>query len=123
MIKEFLSKAIVSGNKSTVLLPLRWLIGLSFSGTLIAAGISAPQWILIMFSIVSGLATLLFLYAYIYSLIKQPENLRSEEYTIQKMAIERGFFGDDIVGQIKIETEEDVKLIEEETLKSDSSEQ
>lgn len=123
MIKEFLTKAIVNGNRSTILLPLRWLIGLSFSGILIASGISAPNWILILFAATSGLAILLFCFAYLYSLIKQPENLRSEKYTIQKMVIERGFVGDDIMGQIKIETKKDALLLEEETLKLDSSDQ
>lgn len=120
MIKEFLQKAIVNGNKSTILLPLRWLIGLSFSATLIAVLIKAPNWMTIMFSIVSGLAIILFLYAYIYSLLNNPENLRSEKYTIQRMAIERGIFGDDIVGQIKVETKDDIKEFEEKPAKDES---
>ena len=113
MIKEFLQKAIVNGNKSTILLPLRWLIGLSFSATLISEFIDAPKWMIIMFAIVSGLGIILFLFTYIYSLINYPENLRSEKYTIQRMAIERGIFGDDIVGQTKVETEKDIKELED----------
>lgn len=120
MIKEFLNRAIVNGNKSTILLPLRWLIGLCFSAMIISAWIEADNWIIIMFGIISGISICLFLFSFIYALFKNPDYLRSEKYTIQKMAIERGFFGDDMIGQIKIETKEDLKLIEKESLKLES---
>lgn len=68
-----------------------------------------------MFGIISALSITLFLYAYVYSLIKNPENLRSEKFTIQRMALERGIFGDSITGQIKVETEKDIKQLEDST--------
>lgn len=117
MIKEFLSKAIVNGNKSTVLLPLRWFVGISISATIITAGISAPIWLIIIFSILSSLSALLFIFAYVYCLLNNPDSLRSEKYTIQKMAIQKGFWGDDIAGAVKIETKEDLGLLGEEPLK------
>jgi hypothetical protein len=41
---------------------------------------------------------LLFLVSYIYFGIKNPDYLRSEQYSLSKMAIERGLLGDNLTG-------------------------
>jgi len=113
MVQEFLQQAILKGNKSTVLKPLRWLIGLSFSATLILAVSDSATWLLIVFMSLSVISVILFIFAYVFCLLKSPENLRSEKYTIQKMAIERGIIGDDIVGQIEIESKKDILILDQ----------
>jgi len=58
-----------------------------------------------------GLSVCLYLGAYTYCLVKDREALRSEKYTIQKLAIEKGFIGDSITGVFPIEPATGARLI------------
>ncbi|MGC2423442.1 MAG: hypothetical protein WA666_03695 [Nitrospirota bacterium] len=71
----------------------------------------APHWILIAILISFGLVLLTYLSAYIYLLFNDRDALRSEVYTLSKMAIERGLMGDNITGLIE-EPQEKYKLID-----------
>jgi hypothetical protein len=67
--------------------------------TLGAIGVKAPFWVSILFGCFSALCGLLYLATYIYCLVtKQETLLRSETYSIQKLAIEKGIYGDSTVG-------------------------
>lgn len=58
----------------------------------------APTWLLIAVGVGLALTMLTFLGAYIYLLIKLPDALRSESYSLSKMAIEKGLVGDNLLG-------------------------
>lgn len=47
-----------------------------------------------MFAVILVVAILIFFFAYIYCLFTDKDAIRSEKYSIQKMAIEKGIFGD-----------------------------
>ena len=64
--------------------------------------LKAPEWLLITLALFLGLCVVLFVGAYIYLLINNPDALRSETYTLQKIALEKGLFGDSISGTIDI---------------------
>lgn len=50
------------------------------------------------------IAVVIFLISYLYLMVKNPDALRSESYSIQKLAMEKGYYGDDTLGMLK-ETE------------------
>jgi len=56
-----------------------------------------------MFGVLSGVAIGLYLVAYIYFGSTDKDALRSEKYSIQKLAIQKGFIGDDQVGYIRVD--------------------
>jgi hypothetical protein len=45
-----------------------------------------------------GMTVCIFLAFYMYFAVKNPDALRSEKYTLSKMAIEKNLIGDDKVG-------------------------
>lgn len=89
-------------SRSDVLRPLTWLIGLFFLGEVGLVSAHADQWILLGVAIFFGLTVLLYLGAYLYCLITEPDALRSERYTLQKMAIQRGWRGDSDSGTFEV---------------------
>jgi len=103
LIHAFLEQASAKGSKSTILQPLGWMMAICISATFSAGLFSPVPWVTILFAVFSALTMALYLYAYLYSLYKNPDALRSESYTIQKLAIEKGFVGDDTSGTIPIE--------------------
>lgn len=54
----------------------------------------------------------LYLGAYLYFMFTDKDALRSETYSIQKLAIERGLRGDDLTGVITLDTEQDVRRLD-----------
>jgi hypothetical protein len=107
LIKAFLEQATSHGSRSTVLRPLAWLVAICASATLAAVRFSAPTWIIVLFGVSAGLGIALYLVSYIYCLAKGKEDLlRSETYSIQKLAIEKGFVGDSLAGVFRAEPNE-----------------
>ncbi len=94
MIRAFLSQASSSGSRSTALQPLGWLSGILTSGLAIAAYWKAPEWALIALCGFLGATVLIYLVSYIVYAVKDPDALRSEKYTLSKMAIEKNLIGD-----------------------------
>lgn len=102
----FLQRALASGSRSTVLKPLAWLIGLCASASIASFSFSSPVWLGSMFGVLGGVTIVLYFVSYIYFGITDKDALRSERYSIQKLAIQRGLVGDDDVGYIEVETAE-----------------
>ncbi len=104
VITAFLEQATAQGSKSTVLRPVAWLLSISIAGTLGAVYVHAPLWVVVLFAVFAALAASLYLITYVYCLFGKKEDLlRSETYVIQKLAIEKGFYGDSNAGTFKIE--------------------
>lgn len=97
-IKELFERSDTSGSKSTILKPLTWLISILIGGFIFLINFKAPNWTIILFSIVICIILILFIFVYIFCLIKDRDALRSEKYSIQKMAIEKGIIGDNLSG-------------------------
>ena len=113
LTSAFWERAQEQGSRSTVLRPLGWLIALCGSGLLGAAALAGYHPVLTsMFGIAFGLSVSMYLFAYAYCLFKSPENLRTERYSIQKLAIERGFVGDAMAGIFRPEDTAAGKMIE-----------
>jgi hypothetical protein len=89
-------------SRSDVLKPLAWMLLITGALT-VALAVYAPAHVFIVYSCAAlFLATGLgYLVAYAYCLFKLPDALRSEKYSLNKMAIERGFIGDSVVGVVE----------------------
>lgn len=84
--------------RSDALRPLSWLIGLLGLSTLGAVYAKSPDWILGLMGAAFALAILLYAFAYLWCLFRDPDALRSEKYSLNKMAIQHGLLGDSQAG-------------------------
>jgi hypothetical protein len=100
IIRELLHKSDASGSRSTILKPLTWFISVVIGGIILLIKINSPQWLVIMFSIIMGLSIVIFFFTYVYCLFTDKDAIRSEKYSIQKLAIEKGIYGDSTSGII-----------------------
>lgn len=87
-----------SGSRSDVLRVLIWpgailatLLSVSFFG-------QAPAWITLAAFVALMIVFAVYLIAFVALLITNPDALRSERFQIEKMAIERGIYGNNLVG-------------------------
>lgn len=120
IIKELLEKSDASGSKSTILKPLTWLLSVLIAGLFVLFKADAPSWMIVFFVVLISIIVLLFLFAYIYCLFRDRDALRSEKFSIQKMAIEKGIYGDNITGLHN--GQQNMQLIEQAKPLSDDAE-
>lgn len=94
-MRERLGMASEHGAKSSALRPLQWTLGIILSATIAAGTAGMDPAIVTAGAAASGLVLLTLLGAYVFFARRDPDALRSEQYKIYKMAIERGALGDD----------------------------
>ncbi len=87
-------------SRSDVLKSLWWLFWPLLTATITSFSFSTPLWFSIFLTICLGLVMGLYLFAYSFCLLKNPDGLRSERYSLEKMAIEHSVVGDDLSGII-----------------------
>jgi hypothetical protein len=85
-------------SRSDVLKPMAWLIGMLALATCIALFAKPPEWVLV--ALISTLITTIALYALAYGfcLFADRDSLRSEKYSLHKMAIQHRLLGDSVTG-------------------------
>jgi hypothetical protein len=88
-------------SRSDILRPLAWLIGLLITGILVAEGEHASTLITITLVTMLIASVMIYGFGYIYCLFKDRDALRSERYSLQKMALEHGIYGDSAIGIIE----------------------
>lgn len=88
------------GARSTALHSLQWGLGLILAGLTTATWVKSPDWIIILLAILLCTLFLTYIGSYIYLLFSDRDALRSESFTLSKMAIERGLLGDNVTGLI-----------------------
>ncbi|MBS4090522.1 hypothetical protein [Pseudomonas rustica] len=101
-IWSVLQQALASGSRSTVLKPLGWLVALTLAGAISAFSLNPTIWFSNVLGVMCVLSIILYIVAYIYFAITDKDALRSEKYSIQKLAIKNGFIGDDQTGYIPL---------------------
>lgn len=112
------------GSRSTVLRPLGWLLALCATSAITSASISqVPSWLTVLFGIGTALSLVMYLCAYGYCLLKAPETLRTERYSIQKLAIEKGFRGDSSTGIVVLSSADQSTRLIQDVVKQSGSEQ
>lgn len=99
--------------------PLGWLIALVVPASIGSYYAEASEWLSTLLGIAAGVSIFAYLVAYFYLLAKDRDALRSERYSLHKMAMEKGIYGDNLAGII--EEVDDSRLIEAETVERISS--
>jgi hypothetical protein len=99
-LKQLLQQAEAQGSKSTALSPIGWLFGIAVSGLLGGIYAGAPTAVTVLLSTCVGGAALLYGGAYCYFMLTNVDALRSEKFTITKLAIEHSIKGDNLTGLI-----------------------
>ncbi len=98
LIQSFLSHSDAKGTRSTALHSLQWALGLLLAALPHTILAKAPEWMLVALLVAIAIVLAVFLGAYIYFLVRNPDALRSEQFTLSKLAIEKGLVGDNISG-------------------------
>jgi hypothetical protein len=96
-----LHHASVHGSKTTVLNPLIWLVGIELSGLVGLAGVDPHSRVIVLLEWLLALSILGMLLAYAFFAFRDPDALRSEKYTLTKMALQQGLRGDDLMGFVE----------------------
>lgn len=104
LIKSFLAQATIKGVRTTILRPIAWMIAILLSAILITVFLQSPVWLQVMLAIFLCFTMLLYLFSYLFCLFTDKDALRSEKYSISKLAIEKGLYGDNVSGTIKMPT-------------------
>jgi len=92
-------------TRSDVLRALIWPNAGLLIALIGAISAKADTWILQILIVLVCLLMVLYVAAYVFFALTDPDALRSEKYKLQKMAIERGLIGNSQVGLHEIEDE------------------
>lgn len=98
LMHSFMSQANAKGARSTALHSLQWTIAILLAGLPVSMLSGAPKWLLICIVVGVGASLITFIFSYLFLLVRNPDALRSETFTLSKMAIEKGLTGDSIKG-------------------------
>src|SRR5947207_2144123 len=93
LIRALFQQMDETGSRSTILKHLGVALSMLLSATILAFYLHLPLLLGIVFTVFSGITLALYLFTHIYCLFKDRDALRSEKYSIQKLAIEKGFVG------------------------------
>lgn len=97
-IRALLQQSDMKGSKSTAMSALAWLIAVLVAALTACLKLSTPDWILRIIVALLTIAVLIYMGLYVFLAIKAPDALRSEKYSLSKMAIEKSFRGDNLTG-------------------------
>ncbi len=102
LIRALFQQMVETGSKSTILKQLGVALSMLLSATILAFYLHLPLLLGIVFAVFTGITLALYLFTHTYCLLKNPELLRSEKHSIQKLAIEKGFVGDSLQGIFEV---------------------
>lgn len=93
-ITGLFQQALQTASRSSALQPLAWIFGLLLAGLIGAFQVDATPWVVELLAVLLVVCFAVYIGTFVYLLIKDRDALRSERFTLNKMAIERGLFGD-----------------------------
>ncbi len=97
---------IGKADRSSCLAPLERGIAVLAVALILCLQFKAEPWLLVCLAIMLFGFVIVFGFVYLMFAFKSPDALRSESYSIQKMAIERGLTGDNVLGVSEHSTDE-----------------
>ena len=98
LLRELLSSSTADGSRTNALNHLQWMLAAFLGSTIVAFYSGVPHqfcWLLVA---ATAVLLLCYLVTHFYFMVKNPDALRSEKFTIEKMALERGLIGDSSIG-------------------------
>ena len=99
-IQSILKGSQESGSRSTALNPLIWIIGTLLTSIVASGILGAPAWIIVSLVVILFPVVGVALAAYWHFMKNDPDALRSEPFGLTKYAIEKGVYGDSVMGMI-----------------------
>jgi hypothetical protein len=100
-IQAALAAVRSDGKRSTVMASLHLPMILLVLAAVASAKAGAPTWLIGGFAAFAALLVLTFIRAYLYFMVRNPDALRTEAFTLEKMKI-RNLLGDNKKGLIEI---------------------
>jgi hypothetical protein len=97
-VQHFFQQASGKGVRSTALHSLLWGLAILVGSIPSCLYVGAPLWILATLVVAVTVLFAAFVVAFFFLLFKDRDALRSESFTLSKMAIERGLIGDNLSG-------------------------
>lgn len=97
-LNYLLQQANIGQSRSSVLNPLQWMLVILVFGIAVCLLCHAPLWLVILFAVMLALLFVLSLVAFVYFARVNPDSLRSEHFSLSKLAIEKGLVGDSLAG-------------------------
>jgi len=94
--------AEIGRSKTSVINPIQWGLALVLIALLASWVSRSPVWVMIFLASLAGVFTILFVAAYLYFMVKNPKELRSERYSLAQTAIEKHLLGDNITGLFEV---------------------
>lgn len=110
LFRSISQQASMQGWKSTALQMHNWGLLLAYAALLFAATVHASLWLMILLAVMASIMTANWIYSHNYLLVHNTDALRSERYTLSKMAIQRSVTGDTITGLKELGID-DLKLL------------
>jgi hypothetical protein len=97
-LREQMSASLL---RSDVLRPLVWPLGILMFAIILMIHAAAPNWLLILMAGLFFAIIVLYVLAFVFCLLKDRDALRSEKYSLNKMAIEHRLIGDNVAGSFE----------------------
>jgi glucan phosphoethanolaminetransferase (alkaline phosphatase superfamily) len=102
IVRSLLQQASVQGSRSTVLNPLGWALAIVLAALVGCLRWNTPVWLTIVLASSSCVTLIIYLFTYLYFVFTNSDALRSEKFTLSKMAIERSITGDSLKGFVRL---------------------
>lgn len=98
-VKHIFQHASSYGARSSIISPWIWMIGTLLAALSTSAILGAATWVLIFFSVLTTIVLISAMVAYFFCLFKgQTDALRSENFNLEKMALEKQISSDSLTG-------------------------
>lgn len=107
IIRAFMQQASAQGARSTALNPLLWSLGSLLSALMVSVHLRGDLWLVATTAAMVGANLLVLLFSYLYLLTRDRDALRSERFTLSKMAIEKSLTGDTLSGFRMLELDDE----------------
>jgi hypothetical protein len=107
ILRLFMQQASVHGARSTALNALLISSGTLLSALMVASFLDAEKWVMVLVSVMIGINFTAFIFACMFLLFKDRDALRSERFTLSKMAMEKSLTGDTLAGFQMLESYDD----------------
>lgn len=97
-LRALMQRNTAEGSRASALTPLGWLLAILVPGSMGSFYWELPVGVGGALLAAAGVTTLIYVGSFLYLLINNPDALRSERFTLEKLAIEKGLYGDDLTG-------------------------
>jgi hypothetical protein len=102
LFRSLFEQASAQGSRTTAVAPIGWALATVLAALTGTSFTNVNPWIPVVLAIFASLLLILYVGAYIYFMLKSPDSLRSERFTLSKMALEKSVKGDNLGGFVDV---------------------